>query len=384
MADRTKALTSLELFAGCGGTALGVSQAGFKSVAAIDWDRDACETLRMNWRKLGLSSREDVHEDSVTDFDFAPFADRVTLLAGGPPCQPFSLAGKHKGNQDSRNMFPAVFETIRAVRPKAILLENVRGLARPAFQPYFEYIRWQLERAYFAPKRGEDWREHKTRLTRERRRSSGGDDLTYDVAVHPIECANFGVPQRRSRILFVAFRSDLGVTWVPPDATHSRAALLRSRDLEGTYWTDHGIRPPRVRPPARLPDVVAGDRWRTVRDGLKGLPEPKDHREHPQLHNHVGNPGARTYPGHTGSPLDDPAKTLKAGDHGVPGGENMLRRQNGTVRYFSVREAARLQTFPDDYVFSGAWVECFRQVGNAVPVKVAHRFAEAIKGHLSS
>ena len=120
------------------------------------------------------------------------------------------------------------------------------------------------------------------------------------------------------------------------------------------------------------------ERWRTVRDALRGLPEPVDYVEHPSVLNHIGNPGARAYPGHTGSPLDEPAKTLKAGDHGVPGGENMLRRPDGTVRYFTVREAARLQGFPDTYRFSGAWTECLRQLGNAVPVDLAHAVAASV------
>ena len=84
------------------------------------------------------------------------------------------------------------------------------------------------------------------------------------------------------------------------------------------------------------------------------------------------------YPGHTGSSLDEPAKTLKAGDHGVPGGENMLRRPDGSVRYFTVRESARLQTFPDKYVFPGSWTENMRQLGNAVPVTLATSVARSV------
>src|SRR5690606_17264971 len=98
--------------------------------------------------------------------------------------------------------------------------------------------------------------------------------------------------------------------------------------------------------------------------------------------NHRFQVGARTYVGHTGSPLDEPAKTLKAGVHGVPGGENMLRRPDGTVRYFTVRESARLQTFPDDYVFHGSWTETMRQLGNAVPVDLAETIARSVRQHL--
>jgi DNA (cytosine-5)-methyltransferase 1 len=99
---------------------------------------------------------------------------------------------------------------------------------------------------------------------------------------------------------------------------------------------------------------------------------------------HRFQPGARQYPGHTGSSLDSPAKTLKAGVHGVPGGENMLVDDDGTPRYFSVREAARVQTFPDGYRFEGSWSEMMRQIGNAVPVELGEALAVHIVGHLSN
>lgn len=100
--------------------------------------------------------------------------------------------------------------------------------------------------------------------------------------------------------------------------------------------------------------------------------------------NHNHNPGARAYLGHTGSALDEPAKTLKAGDHGVPGGENMLLYADQTVRYFTVREAARLQTFPDHFLFSGSWSESMRQLGNAVPVRLAEAVAGAVSKTLKA
>jgi len=117
--------------------------------------------------------------------------------------------------------------------------------------------------------------------------------------------------------------------------------------------------------------------WQTVRDAISDLPDPE---QHPTLlyQAHKFQPGARSYPGHTGSPLDEPAKALKAGDHGVPGGENMLRRVDGSIRYFTVRECARIQTFPDEFIFEGSWGEIMRQLGNAVPVRLAHHVADAV------
>jgi DNA (cytosine-5)-methyltransferase 1 len=122
-------------------------------------------------------------------------------------------------------------------------------------------------------------------------------------------------------------------------------------------------------PPPELP-------WVTVRDALTGLGEPNGKK------NHVLQPGARVYPGHTGSPLDQPAKAQKAGDHGVPGGENMMVRDDGSVRYFSLRESARLQGLPDTYEFPGSWSESMRQLGNAVPAQLGEAIGRWIARHL--
>lgn len=116
----------------------------------------------------------------------------------------------------------------------------------------------------------------------------------------------------------------------------------------------------------------------TVRDAITDLPVPSESGDSPGILNHRLIPGARSYTGHTGSPLDLPAKTLKAGDHGVLGGENMLTARDGSVRYFTVREAARLQTFPDTWELTGSWSEAMRQLGNAVPVELAHVVAASV------
>jgi DNA (cytosine-5)-methyltransferase 1 len=116
---------------------------------------------------------------------------------------------------------------------------------------------------------------------------------------------------------------------------------------------------------------------------LDGLPDPKSLAAGAWI-NHRFQDGARSYPGHTGSPIDAPAKALKAGVHGVPGGENMLRMGDGSIRYFTVREAARLQAFPDDWRFLGSWSEAMRQLGNAVPTTLGEIVATSVRRHLEA
>ena len=130
-----------------------------------------------------------------------------------------------------------------------------------------------------------------------------------------------------------------------------------------------------------MPSSTTLKPWRTTRDAIAGLPEPTV-KGSETWHNHKLQEGARSYPGHTGSVLDLPAKTLKAGVHGVPGGENMIALPDGRVRYLTVRESARLQTFPDDFRFHGSWTETMRQLGNAVPVELAHVVAASVREHL--
>ena len=117
--------------------------------------------------------------------------------------------------------------------------------------------------------------------------------------------------------------------------------------------------------------------WITVRDALADLPDPKS--SHAKFYNHHEfKDGAKIYLGHTGSYIDDPSKALKAGGHGVPGGENMIRFEDGSVRYFTVRESARIQTFPDSFEFQGAWGEVMRQLGNAVPTELSRKVGQSI------
>jgi DNA (cytosine-5)-methyltransferase 1 len=386
-------MKSVELFTGAGGLALGLSRAGFDHLAVLERDPDSCATLRLNQqRHVQDMDLWPIYQGDVRKFDYSKLPEGIDLLAGGVPCQPFSIGGKHKGHADERNMFPTVAEIVRLLKPKAILIENVRGLTRQSFSKYFSYILLTLTYPEITRKSGDDWLTHLGRL--ERYHTKGRrDGLYYRTVFQVLNAANYGVPQKRERVFIVAFRSDLGIEWSFPRPTHSQESLLRAQ-ISNEYWERHHVpkRQRLVMSVSRGKSIALTDGlfpqlapWRTVRDALQGLPGPSKERQlsEPAL-THFQVPGARTYTGHTGSPLDEPAKTLKAGDHGVPGGENMLLNPDGSVRYFTVREAARLQTFPDDYSFGCAWTEAMRQLGNAVPVNLAETVARSVSTTLLS
>lgn len=383
-------MKAVELFAGAGGLGMGLSRAGFSPVKVVEWDRWCCDTIRENQsRGFALVKSWPLVEGDVRKVDFTEFAGEVRLVTGGPPCQPFSLGGKHKGSQDARDMWPEAVRAIREIQPRAFIFENVKGLTRANFTSYLAYIVHQLTYPEMTRRGGERWGEHLSRLERHHT-SYPSDDLSYQVVYRVVNAADYGVPQRRERVIFVGFRSDLGVEWNFPEPTHSADALLWDQVRSDDYWDSHKVaKTQRVLAPRlieraqRLEARPAKLAWRTTRDAIGDLPDPELHpRLAATIANHKFQPGARSYPGHTGSPLDEPAKTLKAGVHGVPGGENMLARPDGTVRYFSVRESARLQTFPDDYVFHGSWTETMRQLGNAVPVRLAEIIANDIRDRL--
>jgi len=391
-------MKAIELFAGAGGLGLGLSLAGFRPQAVVEWDKWACDTIRENQQRgFPLVQNWPLIEADVREWIRSVRSERafsdIDLVAGGPPCQPFSQGGKHRAHRDTRDMFPVTVEVIRTLRPRAFIVENVKGLTRSSFHNYFQHILLQLEFPDLSRRPDESWTEHHGRLqqhkTASRNRPTNG--LTYNVVVKLLNAANHGVPQRRERVFMVGFRSDLGIKWKFPRETHSYHALLHDQWVTGHYWDRHEIaRNGRPSMPADVVQIVerlrglglqpTSDPWRTTRDALIGLPRPE--KGESIFLNHKHQIGARPYPGHTGSPLDLPAKTLKAGDHGVPGGENMLAVPDGSFRYFTVRESARLQTFPDGYVFHGSWTETMRQLGNAVPVRLARVVGASVGGRL--
>lgn len=369
--------TSIELFTGGGGLALAMQEAGFRHVLVNELERRACETLAQTGWPLAPGD--------VRALDFRRLAGRVDVLAGGVPCQPWSLGGVHGGYDDPRNLWPELFRCVRESRPRAVIAENVRGLLRPSFRPYYEYILNELRLPFEQRVDGEDWRDHDRRLRKALARGGQDRGERYDVFCLPVNAADFGVPQLRHRVFVVAFRADLELSgWQPPAPTHSAAALHLDQ-LDGSYWSRHGIAP---RPDVPIPGTPADDGlrpWRTLRDAIAGLPEPLGEKvEHPDWLHHVGWPGARSYPGHTPNVLDRPAKTVKAGVHGVPGGESVLRRDDGSIRYLTVRETARIMTFPDHWRLAGPRGEQMRQLGNAVPPLLGRAMAGAVRGALDA
>ena len=384
-------MRTVELFTGAGGLGMGVCRAGFEAAVVIERDRYCCDTIRENQeRNLKPLANWPLVQGDVRNIDYGEIDGSVDMVSGGPPCQPFSLGGKHKGYLDRRDMFPEAIRAVRELGPRAFLFENVKGLTRPSFANYFEYMRLQLAYPEILSHADEAWTDHLSRLERHHTEGRGNDTPSYRVVARILNAADYGVPQRRERVFIVGFRSDLGIEWNFPAPTHSKEALLWDQWRSEDYWELADTKKPddesarRAQKSAqRLRERPTTSPWRTVRQALADLPDPEfDAEAADDYLNHRFQQGARSYPGHTGSPSDEPAKTLKAGDHGVPGGENMLRRTDGSIRYFSILECARLQTFPDDYVFHGTWTESMRQLGNAVPVTLATVVASSIREQL--
>lgn len=301
--------TSLEICAGAGGQALGLEWAGFSHEGLVELDKHACQTLRLNrpaWR---------VFEEDLNGFDGRPF-NGIDLLAGGVPCPPFSKAGKQLGDQDERNLFPAAIRLVDETRPTAVMLENVRGLLDAVFEDYRNHLEKQLKQLGYVP----------------------GWQL--------LQASQFGVPQLRPRVVFVAVKRGLSdkFEWPGPQATPPPAVgdalhdLMESRGWEGA------------------------NRWRQLANEIA-----------PTL---VG--GSKKH----GGPDLGPTRAKRAwaalgvDGHGLandppePGFLGMPK--------LTVRMAARIQGFPDEWAFAGGKTAAYRQVGNAFPPPVAKAVAERI------
>lgn len=378
---------SIDIFSGIGGLTIGIGRSGFNHLFGVDNNKACFQTLSCNIEGgLDLGHEWKFINRDIKEINFNQYEGSISLLSGGPPCQPFSFGGNHLAASDSRNMFPEAIRVVREAKPRSFMFENVKGLSRESFSNYFEYIRLQLMFPEIIIKLNETWLEHLGRL--ESHYASGSDSgLNYRVFVKVLNAADYGVPQYRERVFLVGFRSDITSDWSFPNITHSRGALNLSK-LEGEYWDKYRVGKKEIKfsnQQLKLVDQsllqVEGLRpWNTLRSAIYDLPDPKRHfRKAKLFKNHIFKDGAKMYKGHTGSLLDEPAKTLKAGTHGVPGGENMLRLRNGKVRYFTVRESARLQGFDDEFYFPGSWGQSMKQLGNAVPIQLAETIGRSIR-----
>lgn len=374
-------MRTIELFAGAGGLATGFSNAGYEHAALVEFNRDACKTLRINF------DPETVYED---DARLVPYdeMDDIDVVTGGPPCQPFSIAGKKRAYDDERDMFPCAIDVIKRKNPKAFVFENVRNLLSKSFSDYFEYIILRLEYAQVWTQSDNDWHEDLEAL---RELASSGLKKSYIVKYKCLNAADYGVPQLRYRVFIVGIRSDLNVEWQWPEPTHSKDKLLWDMHVSYDYWKRHGIE---YTPDEESNAISArlrrcygmfapeGMPWQTCRDAFGHLPSPD--ASCPKPSDHRFQDGAKSYPGHTGSQLDWPSKTIKAGAHGVPGGENSITEDTGRFRYLTVHEAKLIQTFPSEFIVDGSWTEAMRQIGNAVPVKLAEAIAKRLRDIIES
>ncbi|HTW07291.1 MAG TPA: DNA cytosine methyltransferase [Acidimicrobiales bacterium] len=329
------ALEAIDLFAGAGGLSLGLEAAGFAVVAAAELDPDACTSFGLRHP----STR--VLQGDIAGVVWRPWRAQVALVAGGPPCQPFSVGGKRLAAADPRNGLPQFVRAVAELRPAAFLLENVAGLAAGAKRRYLDGLVGQLEA------------------------------LGYQVSWSIVQAADYGVPQLRRR-LFVVGTPRSPFTF--PPATHGR--------LGKRPWVASGsvidATTPRGEPNRA---IVTYARRPSLR------PDP--------YHGHLYNGGGRPIN------LARPAPTLLASMGGnktpwvdplgtVPGYHAHLKSggtpREGCVpaaRRITVEEAARLQTFAAGTTFAGLRTSQYRQVGNAVPPLLAEHLARALSRQLS-
>lgn len=329
----------LELFAGAGGLALGMEKAGFDSVLLNELDKHACNTLRAN--------RPEWHvvEGDVADIDFTGYKDQVDILSGGFPCQAFSYAGKKLGFEDTRGTL--FFEFARAIKetnPKVIVAENVRGLLKHENGNTLQAITDVI------------------------------DELGYElVAPRVLKAVFYQVPQKRERLFLVGVRKDLASSvvfkWPSP---YSRIMTMSDALKKGElYDTDVPQSSGQAYPKRKyeiLSQVPPGGYWRDLPDELQ--------REYMKKSYFLGG-------GKTGMARrlawDEPSLTLTCS----PAQKQTERCHPEETRPLTVREYARIQTFPDDWQFSGPLTAQYKQIGNAVPVNLAYAVGRALAALLN-
>lgn len=308
--DCMKKLTTLELCAGGGGQAIGLEKAGIDHVALVELDKHACSTLRLNRPKWNVIQAD------IREFDASPY-EGVDLVSGGLPCPPFSVAGKQLGEMDERNLFPAAMRIIEQAKPRAVMIENVRGILDAVFEDYRNHVRKQLSR------------------------------LGYKSDWHLLNASSFGVSQLRPRVVFVALREPeynvfswpIGEFEAPPTVGNVLVDLMAAGGWKGAeLWAE--------RANEIAPTIVGG----SLKHGGPDLGPTRARKAWAAL-------------GVDGLGIAD-----------APPGRDFVGMPKLTVRM-----VARLQGFPDDWQFAGGKTASYRQVGNAFPPPVATAVARQIR-----
>lgn len=308
-------LSALELCAGGGGQALGIEQAGFHHAAVVEYEAQFCTTLRKN------RPHWDVRHLDIRNFDGSEFAG-VDLIAGGVPCPPFSIAGKQLGADDDRDMFPAALEIIAAAKPRAVLLENVPGLATSKFEDYRRDLLKRLHKLGYYP----EWRV--------------------------LQAADFGVAQLRPRFVLVALR--------PADAEH--------------FIWPVGARGPQTVGNTLLP-LMAENGWQGAEAWAL-----KANSIAPTV---VG--GSKKHGGPDLGPTRAKAqwRALAVDGMGIANSAPEPETPFDHIPKLTVKMVARIQSFPESWEFTGGKTAAYRQVGNAFPPNVARAVGVAIRAALS-
>lgn len=303
-------LTSLELCAGAGGQASGLEQAGFGHAGVVEIDSHCCKTLQLNRPEWT------VHEEDLNLFDGRLYKG-IDLLAGGLPCPPFSVAGKQLGKDDERNLFPAAIRLVDETRPKAVMIENVRGFLDAVFEDYRGFIKGELKK------------------------------LGYDAHWRLLNASDYGVPQLRPRVVIVALRDDIkdNFEW-PAPSPHDAPTVGET-----------------------LLDLMAANGWRGAKKWAKHADEIA-----PTL---VG--GSKKHGGPDLGPTRARAAWATLGVNGKSLAEEAPERDFVGMPRLTVRMAARIQGFDDAWQFHGRKTAAYRQVGNAFPPPVAKAVAEKLR-----
>lgn len=336
----SKQYKCIELFAGAGGLALGLEQAGFKTEMLNEIDKSACATLmynRPNWNVI---------EGDITQVDFSKYNGQIDLLSGGFPCQAFSYAGKKLGFEDTRGtLFHEFGRALKECAPKVFLAENVKGLASHDSGRTLQTIKEVLT------------------------------ELGYTL-IEPrvLQAIFYKVPQKRERLIIVGVRNDLyhGSTFKWP-SPYKRIMTLRDALKQGDLYNNDVPKSEGQKYPKRKADILShvpqGGYWRDLPDELQ--------REYMQESYFLG--GGKTGMARRLS-WDEPSLTLTC----APAQKQTERCHPEENRPLTIREYARIQTFPDNWIFVGSPINQYKQIGNAVPINLAYSLGKSIVSLLNS